>query len=1361
MTWSTGQVPTAGSVVSIGSGDVVTYDVVSDTAVKTVAIQTGGSLFFRTDVNTRLTVINLLVMDGGALQIGTAATPVEASVKAEVVFADVPLDSVNDPLSYGNGLIALGKVTMYGAAKSATFVNLAFEPLAGTTTLTLAQPVTGWMAGDRLILPDTRQVPDATEEWERPTLAGVSADGLTLTLSQPLQFNHLGAHDPTGTLRFLPDVGNLTRNVVMRSQSATGTRGQTFFTQRADVDIRYAQFTGLGRTTNDMPDDTTLDANGNVTHVGTNQMGRYPVHFAHLIGPAAIPADGYQFTFVGNAVWCPLDPMPFRWGIDIQGSDYGLVKDNVLYNWAGAGIVTDDGSESYNVIDHNYVVRITGIGGRASDRGDLDFGFEGAGFWFRTGNNYISNNISADIAGGYGYTIYQRYTSSIKVPSFQGADPSVDGQYTLVNMNAQALREFSNNEAYAVSNGLTVWWVGTVDTVPIISTPESLIQNLHVWNVAIYGFYGYPVHHVTFDGYIAIDDTNIVANTGAFSDGLYFGDYMTSDFLVRNSDIEGFRTGILVPSYCGGDFTVRDSYLRNYADLNVISVGAPGSQPDSAVLPGKTTIIRNVTFDQITTNPLGWPTANIQMTCVAISGCANFVVPDDVYVYDYNKVAGDNFRVFYNEQNPNYIMPQTVGTSLIGSPVAGLTNQQNWNQYGIAMAGAVAPSNQTRAGIVGLIAPIGNPVGGVLTGHVYRDTNKNGVLDANEAGEPNVIVYIDLNGNNVRDPGEPSATTDVNGNYSLVVNTDGSYVARCDLANSSQLIQTTANPAAQSVSGGATVTVSPAFGVALNLHGGILTGQVYRDMNKNGVLDAGEVGEPNVIVFADLNNSQTRDAGEPWTTTDANGDYSLPINADGSYVVRIDLTAAGNTFQTTAVPTAVSVAGGATVTVSPAFGVYHTGGIVTGLVYFDANRNGQRDANENAEAGVTVFVDANNDGKLNASEISAVTNSSGAFTLSVPTDGNYSIRQVLRNGQFASTTNPTQVSLSGGNTITVNFGSTSVFAVGSGAGTTATVQVYNPDGSLRATIIPYGTFAGGVRVATGDINGDGVPDIITAPGAGGGPHIRVYSGTTFQLIRAFFAYSVSMTSGVFVATGDVDGDGHTDIITGAGVGIGVHTDPRIRVFSGVNNAILRDFSAFPDTSGASKYNTYNVGATVAAADFNNDGKADIVVGPESGNPNVIVYSGADTSPAPTKLRDFFAYAPITPGGSLYYPVGAYVAAGDYNGDGVPDIITGAGINVATGIGGGSHVRVFSGGNKDSIALEFFAYPNLNPEFKGGVRVGAVDLDGDGRIDILAAPGVTSFNPPGITDDIRAYSQSQAPFMNFQPFGDFLGGAYVG
>jgi hypothetical protein len=73
------------------------------------------------------------------------------------------------------------------------------------------------------------------------------------------------------------------------------------------------------------------------------------------------------------------------------------------------------------------------------------------------------------------------------------------------------------------------------------------------------------------------------------------------------------------------------------------------------------------------------------------NGSANLIASDTVFVYDYNGVAGENYQVYYSQQEANFVVPQGGG-NLAGSPVAGLTNQQNWDHYGIAIAGAVAPA---------------------------------------------------------------------------------------------------------------------------------------------------------------------------------------------------------------------------------------------------------------------------------------------------------------------------------------------------------------------------------------------------------------------------------------------------------------------------------------------------------------------------------------------------------------------------------------------------------------------------------------------------------------------------------------------
>lgn len=727
-TWSVGRLPQAGDVVSIDTNTIVTYDVVSDAAVNTVAIQAGGSLRFRTDVNTRLTVVNLLVLEGGELQIGTAASPVAPQFKAEVVFADVPIDTTKDPSQYGNGLIALGKVTMHGAIKDQTFVRLAAEALAGATTLSVATPVSGWQVGDRLVLPDTRQLNVAANQtgagfsgrWELATISAISADGRTLTLSQPLLYNHQGSRSESGVLEFLPHVGDITRNVVLRSASNFGTRGHTFFTDRADIDIAYAQFAGLGRTRIDPLNSTTFDVSGNVTHLGTNQAGRYPVNFAHLMGPAGGRADGYQFSFVGNSVVCQMNPQPFRWGITINDSHFGLIQDNVLYNWAGAGIVGESGSESYNVIDHNFVVKIlsdtnTVDAGwlRADRRGTSDLATEGVAFWFRGPNNYVRNNVASD-ATSYGYTYFEQYVGTfspngiVRIPAFPGADLAVSGQYQDIDVYATPLLQFQNNEAYgAMPTGMTVWWLGTEFHTPE-NAPPSVVKDLHVWHTHYQGFFGYEAANVVIDGFVGRGDfAQLGSNTSLY--GIWWGDYFCYNLTIRNSDIQGFFVGFEPSNETGGGTqTIENSFLKNYYNIQVRPMSTSFYRSD--LLAPRLTVIRDVLFatPNVPDVYLG-PKYNILLDG-SRTGTVNDIQLDQIMVYNYNRVAGDNFQVYYLEQAPNFVLPQSIwnsdgSTSLTGSPVAWLTNQQNWNIYHIAFAGAVSPTTATRASIKGFVWP--------------------------------------------------------------------------------------------------------------------------------------------------------------------------------------------------------------------------------------------------------------------------------------------------------------------------------------------------------------------------------------------------------------------------------------------------------------------------------------------------------------------------------------------------------------------------------------------------------------------------------------------------------------------------------
>jgi hypothetical protein len=157
---------------------------------------------------------------------------------------------------------------------------------------------------------------------------------------------------------------------------------------------------------------------------------------------------------------------------------------------------------------------------------------------------------------------------------------------------------------------------------------------------------------------------------------------------------------------------------------------------------------------------------------------------------------------------------------------------------------------------------------------------------------------------------------------------------------------------------------------------------------------------------------------------------------------------------------------------------------------------------------------------------------------------------------------------------------------GTGAGSSHVKVFDGVNGSVQRSFLSYGGFAGGVYVASGDIDGDGFADIITGAGPGGGPHVKVFSGQSGAELNSFFPYTPSFQGGVRVAVGDIDGDGVRDIITGAGPGGNGH----ITAFSGVTGASISSFFAFGPA--------FTGGVHVAAGDVNGDGRADFIVGAE-------------------------------------------------------------------------------------------------------------------------------------------------------------------
>jgi hypothetical protein len=640
-------------VVSIAHA--VTYDTMDgDAAV--IGIETGGALRFSIGQSTTLRVGMLLVLPGGALEVGTAAAPVPASVTAQITIKDVPLNASADPDQYGTGLISIdGDVSLHGAVKGPTFVRTAVEPRAGHSTLTLERPVSGWRVGDRIFLPDTRQVP--ADHWfdpgyalqvEERTIQSLSADARVVALSTPLAFDHRGARDADGTptvaggTALLPHAGNLTRNVVIRSENPSGTRGHTLFTNRSRVAIRYVQFQDLGRT------------RATPLHSSTNHIGRYPLHIHHLWGPANPANTGYQFEIVGNAINDSL-----KWPIAVHGSHYGLVRRNVVFGGAqltGAGIAVEDGTETENLFEENFIANIRGqINPRESSPATADGTTPGSAaecFWAAGFNNRFVNNVASScrnpvqqIVSGPGWKfIVPAAPYTARNPRFRGADMTDAGQTIAVTPQQQPILEFRGNEVYGLAaDGLTAWQLGT-DGYAIMppGMGESLIKDFRVWHTYEGAIFNYPAHRMTVDGLVYRVDQ---AATQYWPSAFQCGDYRNVDVTIRNGSIHagGIFGGCTDPL---GTFRIEgvDAVTWGHA-FSFETPATPGTGADRPP-SGVTMMLRNNTIRAWPGRPL----QTIEMFHNMSRGNAQPADRYEVQVFDYQGQAGRNFRVYFRPQ---------------------------------------------------------------------------------------------------------------------------------------------------------------------------------------------------------------------------------------------------------------------------------------------------------------------------------------------------------------------------------------------------------------------------------------------------------------------------------------------------------------------------------------------------------------------------------------------------------------------------------------------------------------------------------------------------------------------------------------
>jgi G8 domain len=435
-TWEGGKVPESGARVQIREGHTVTYDLNSDRVIRSIHV--AGTLCFARDRNTRLDVGLIKIQPGNdatedgfacdahlpipdpakpcpALEIGAASDPLPAKFTAMIRLHHVEgLDKESCPAV----ICCAGRMDLHGAPLAHTWLKLAQSAKPGDTTVPVQGDLTGWRSGDRVILTGTFH-PDGNEKTpvlattsqteERVLVSARSREerGATLKFDKPLAFEHFAEGE------FRGEVANLTRNVVIESADPDGVRGHTMYHSNSTGSISYAEFRHLGKK---------------------DVLGKYPIHF-HLCRDTMRGS-----SVIGASIWDSHN----RW-LTIHGTEYLVVRDCVGYKSVGHGYFLEDGTETFNVLDHNLAALV--FPGKPLPKQFLTFDANmGAGFWWANCKNSFTRNVAVGCSE-YGYAFECR-----RAPDFDPVLPilQTDGKRKKQDVRVLPFIRFEDNECHSM-----------------------------------------------------------------------------------------------------------------------------------------------------------------------------------------------------------------------------------------------------------------------------------------------------------------------------------------------------------------------------------------------------------------------------------------------------------------------------------------------------------------------------------------------------------------------------------------------------------------------------------------------------------------------------------------------------------------------------------------------------------------------------------------------------------------------------------------------------------------------------------------------------------------------------------------------
>ncbi|XOU94042.1 MAG: phosphodiester glycosidase family protein [Candidatus Kerfeldbacteria bacterium] len=265
---------------------------------------------------------------------------------------------------------------------------------------------------------------------------------------------------------------------------------------------------------------------------------------------------------------------------------------------------------------------------------------------------------------------------------------------------------------------------------------------------------------------------------------------------------------------------------------------------------------------------------------------------------------------------------------------------------------------------------------------------------------------------------------------------------------------------------------------------------------------------------------------------------------------------------------------------------------------------------------------------------------------------------------------------------------------------------------------------GGFKLSGGNVIGTDNEEVIIGTDSGSSPQIRVFDGDG-NVMAQFFAYDSTLRNGVSISACDVNGDGYEEIITAQGKG----GWPLVKIFDGYGNIINEGFYVLDGK--------FTGGVNLSCGDIHGDGISEIVVSAMAGGgPHVLVYDLNGRI-----LANFMAY-------DQNFRGGINVSTIDMDGDGKEEIVTGPQF-------GAPHIQIFQirQNNIHRLSPGFYAFSS---EYRGGVDVGGLDLDGDGIKELLVGVGEDA------TPLVKVYNIQEVETNSFYAFvSSYLGGVQVG